>query len=100
MEKCRNNGRVTGRTRCYFSSVEGTRESYIDLSPWLDKSPIQIRETTPLDKAIEMFRALGLRYLLVTRNGQLIGVLKKKDILEHIEMYRRGVHRRDEGEIL
>jgi signal-transduction protein with cAMP-binding, CBS, and nucleotidyltransferase domain len=39
------------------------------------------------------------RYLLVTRNGQLVGVLKKKDILEHIEMYRKGIHRRDEDDI-
>ena len=36
-------------------------------------------------------RALGIRYLLITRNGQLVGILKKKDILEHIEMYRKGL---------
>jgi len=99
MQKCRENPKVGGSTRCYFSAVEGARERYIDLSAWLDKSPIQIRETTPLDKAIEMFRALGLRYLLVTRGGQLIGILKKKDILEHIEMYRKGMHRRDDGDM-
>ena len=31
-------------------------ESYVDLSPHLDKSPIQITEKTPLDRVIEMFR--------------------------------------------
>ena len=46
----------------------------------------QITEKTPLDRVIEMFRALGIRYLLVTQNGQLVGILKKKDILEHIEV--------------
>ena len=58
-------------------------ESYVDLSAHLDKSPIQITEKTPLDRVIEMFRALGIRYLLVTQNRQLVGILKKKDILEH-----------------
>jgi signal-transduction protein with cAMP-binding, CBS, and nucleotidyltransferase domain len=51
----------------------------------------QITEKTPLDRVIEMFRALGIRYLLVTQNGQLVGILKKKDILEHIELYRKGL---------
>ena len=51
----------------------------------------QITEKTPLDRVIEMFRALGIRYLLVTQNGQLVGILKKKDILEHRELYRKGL---------
>jgi signal-transduction protein with cAMP-binding, CBS, and nucleotidyltransferase domain len=37
----------------------------------------------------QMFRALGLRYVLVSRHGQLVGIIKKKDILEHIELYHR-----------
>jgi len=50
----------------------------------------QITEKTPLDRVIEMFRALGIRYLLVTQNGQLVGILKKKDILEHIELIAKA----------
>ena len=97
MSKAAANGRVTPQTLCSFGTPAGlpddaeAAESYIDLSPWLDASPIQIMETTPLDRVIEMFRGLGLRYLLVTHNGQLVGILKKKDILEHIELYRKGL---------
>jgi len=38
----------------------------------------------------------GIRYLLVTQNGQLVGILKKKDILEHIELFRKGLSDRRE----
>jgi len=38
----------------------------------------------------------GIRYLLVTQNGQLVGILKKKDILEHIELFRKGLSERRE----
>lgn len=62
-----------------------------DLSPFMDQSPIQIVEMTPLDRVIEMFKALGLRHLMVTRHGALVGIIKKKDILEHIQIF----HRRD-----
>jgi hypothetical protein len=83
----------------------------------MDQSPIQIVEMTPLDRVIEMFKALGLRHLMVTRHGALVyplpplpiqplqlvseppphpppsqvGIIKKKDILEHIQIF----HRRD-----
>uniref|UniRef100_A0A0C3SUS8 CBS domain-containing protein n=1 Tax=Guillardia theta (strain CCMP2712) TaxID=905079 RepID=A0A0C3SUS8_GUITC len=97
MRKCRNHPRLTGKTKCFFSSKVDCDDPYVDLSPWLDQSPIQIVETTPLDRVIEMFRALGLRYLLVTHNGQLVGILKKKDILEHIELYRKGLSDRREA---
>jgi hypothetical protein len=87
-------------------------------SPFMDQSPIQIVEMTPLDRVIEMFKALGLRHLMVTRHGALVccpfplrlcrscvnvtptrnsdaltqvGIIKKKDILEHIQIF----HRRD-----
>jgi hypothetical protein len=38
----------------------------------MDQSPIQIVEMTPLDRVIEMFKALGLRHLMVTRHVALV----------------------------
>lgn len=38
--------------------------------------------------AVDMVRGLGLRYLLVTADGKLVGIIKKKDLLEHIEYHR------------
>lgn len=102
LQKCRQHSQVAGTTKCVFSADHQTSDNatYVDLSPWLDQSPIQIGETAPLDRLIEMFRALGLRYLLVTHNGALVGILKKKDILEHIELYRKGMADRREDNSL
>jgi len=62
--------------------------AWIDLSPYLDRSPTLIFDTTPFDRAVDMVRGLGLRYLLVTADGKLVGIIKKKDLLEHIEYHR------------
>lgn len=37
-----------------------------------------------------MFKKLGLRYLLVSQRGLLLGVITKKDILQHIQMTQPG----------
>ena len=34
-------------------------------------------ETTPLNRVIDTFRALRLRYVLVVRNGALVGITTK-----------------------
>jgi chloride channel 3/4/5 len=74
LDKARLNPRVTGATRCYFAvDASVPRDlAYIDLSPWLDQSPIQIVEITPLDRVIDIRNSLHhfifscvLLYLLV-----------------------------------
>jgi len=76
-------------TPCIFSrSVCPAAGAWIDLSPYLDRSPTLIFDTTPFDRAVDMVRGLGLRYLLVTADGKLVGIIKKKDLLEHIEYHR------------
>mmetsp|Transcript_31448 Transcript_31448/g.77096 ORF Transcript_31448/g.77096 Transcript_31448/m.77096 type:complete len:751 (-) Transcript_31448:215-2467(-) len=62
--------------------------AFLDFNPWLDQSPIQIVETTPLNRVIDTFRALRLRYVLVVRNGALVGITTKRDILRRIHTFR------------
>jgi chloride channel 3/4/5 len=50
----------------------------------LDMAPITVTDQTPMETVIDMFRKLGLRQTLVTRNGRLLGIITKKDILRHI----------------
>jgi CBS domain-containing protein len=45
-------------------------------------------ETTPLNRVIDTFRALRLRYVLVVRNGALVGITTKRDILRRIHTFR------------
>ncbi|KAI3650834.1 hypothetical protein MP228_004315 [Amoeboaphelidium protococcarum] len=76
-----------------------------DLSSLVDRNPIKITPTYSMDVVVEMFRKMGLRYVLVAFHGgvlcepantasneqqkpvvgSLVGILTKKDILRCIE---------------
>mmetsp|Transcript_20758 Transcript_20758/g.42215 ORF Transcript_20758/g.42215 Transcript_20758/m.42215 type:complete len:754 (+) Transcript_20758:87-2348(+) len=81
-------------TACFFTADRPFPRNapYLDFNPWLDQSPIQIVETTPLNRVIDTFRALRLRYVLVVRNGALVGITTKRDILRRIHTFR-GAHK-------
>jgi len=70
--------RDRGRERRHGRESE---QQLIDLSPWMDKMPMQLVASTSMVRCIDVFRALGLRYALITRNGELVGLIKKKDLL-------------------
>ncbi|KAJ1994705.1 hypothetical protein H4R33_000128 [Dimargaris cristalligena] len=57
---------------------------FVDLRAALDTPPITMSLTTPMFLVIETFKQLGLRYILITRNGQLNGLITKKDVLRHL----------------
>jgi signal-transduction protein with cAMP-binding, CBS, and nucleotidyltransferase domain len=40
---------------------------------------------TPVSLVFDMFKKLGLRYILVAHRGVLNGIITKKDILQHIQ---------------
>lgn len=50
----------------------------------LDASPFTASDVTPMETIIDMFRKLGLRQVLITHNGKLLGIITKKDVLRHI----------------
>lgn len=57
----------------------------LKLKKLLDLAPITITDETPMETVIDMFRKLGLRQVLVTHNGRLLGIITKKDVLRHIK---------------
>lgn len=59
----------------------------IDLSPFVDRTPLSICCEAPLEYAVEMFGKLGLRFLCVTEEGtgRLVGVIIKKRLVGFIE---------------
>jgi chloride channel 3/4/5 len=59
----------------------------IDLSPFVDRTPLTICASAPLEYAVEMFSKLGLRYLCITEEGtgRLIGVVIKKRLVGFVE---------------
>ncbi|XP_078450713.1 H(+)/Cl(-) exchange transporter 4-like isoform X1 [Lampetra fluviatilis] len=50
----------------------------------VDDAPLAVSDRTPMDTVVDMFRKLGLRQCLVTRNGRLLGIITKKDVLRHM----------------
>ncbi|KAL1284709.1 H(+)/Cl(-) exchange transporter [Trichinella pseudospiralis] len=75
----------------YFSAVapvgpEGPgRPVPLRLRKLLDLAPISITDQTPMETVIDIFRKLGLRQLLVTHMGKLLGIVTKKDVLVHLK---------------
>jgi chloride channel 3/4/5 len=59
---------------------------FIDLKSHLDVAPIHVQPTMPLNVLFSMFKALGLRYVLVVSKGHLRGVITKKDVLQYISL--------------
>jgi len=57
----------------------------LKLKKLLDLAPITLTDETPMETVIDMFRKLGLRQVLVTHNGRLLGIITKKDVLRHIK---------------
>jgi len=75
---------------CYFGvpvdkTIQESGVLYVDFLPYIDETPLEIAPSTPLNLVFDMFKKLGLRYILVSKRGVLLGVITKKDILSHIQ---------------
>ncbi len=42
----------------------------------------------PMVIVIELFKNLGMRFVLVIKHGKLVGILTKKDVLRHMAIVR------------
>lgn len=64
----------------------------VDLTPFVDRTPLSICAKAPLEYAVEMFSKLGLRYLCVTEEGTgaLVGVVIKKRLVGYLEKLKES----------
>jgi chloride channel 3/4/5 len=62
----------------------------LDLSMFVDRTPMTICAKAPMEYAVEMFGKLGLRYVCVLEEGssRLVGVIIKKRLVSYLE----GLH--------
>ncbi|KZS08629.1 Chloride channel protein [Daphnia magna] len=65
--------------------------SPVKLRRILDLAPITVTDHTPMETVIDMFRKLGLRHVLVTHNGRLLGIMTKKDVMLHMSHHQRTI---------
>ena len=70
------------------------RDCYIDLRPFMNPTPYTIQEKSSLNRGFTLFRALGLRHLVVVNDtNQVIGIVTRKDLAR----YRTWTHRGQMG---
>jgi chloride channel 3/4/5 len=64
----------------------------VDLTPFVDRTPLTVCAKAPLEYSVEMFSKLGLRYLCVTEEGtgRLVGVIIKKRLVGYLEQLKEG----------
>ena len=55
----------------------------LDLSPLIDPTPLTVHHRLPLETAMELFKKLGPRVILVDHHGVLEGLLTVKDCLKY-----------------
>ena len=75
----------------------------LDLRPWMDQMPITLNSRSTLALTVDMFLKLGIKNMLFSDQGQLVGMLTKKDlwyILSHkhdLDVQQTTNGRRDQG---
>ncbi|GAA5983957.1 hypothetical protein JCM5350_001806 [Sporobolomyces pararoseus] len=62
----------------------GQENSWISLKPWIDEIPVTLSQDTPMEVVVQMFQRIGLRFVLLTKQGVLMGMLTKIDLHAHI----------------
>jgi len=77
---------LTPSTLCFFASPGSEHSMYVDLRPWMDSTPTQVTPRTPINIIFDMFKKMGMRYVLVANRGRLVGIITKKDILQQISV--------------
>ncbi|KAL8808291.1 MAG: hypothetical protein Q9223_001615 [Gallowayella weberi] len=73
----------TSRIRLLGEAEEGD----LDLSKFVDRTPLTICAQAPMEYLVEMFGKLGLRYICVVEegSGKLVGVIIKKRLVVWLE---------------
>ena len=53
----------------------------------------QVTHKTPMTTVVDLFRRMGVRQIMVTRLGRLVGIITKKDVIKHMAfMSKREAH--------
>lgn len=77
------------------------RECYMDLRPFMNPCPYTLNEGSSLSRTFKLFRALGLRHIVVVdENNEVVGMVTRKDIARYRMWSHRGQMGLEEVHIL
>ena len=62
------------------------------------QTSFEVTSTMPMVSVIELFRRLGMRFVLVMQSSRLVGIITRKDVLRHISAMD-SKHRDDSADV-
>ena len=65
----------------HLDTFNSGSEVFTDLSKWVDKAPLTVSSASSCEMVVELFIKLGIRSLLVVKNGVFVGLVHKKRVL-------------------
>lgn len=76
------------------TSGEDEASGDLDLTAFVDRTPLTMSDNTPMEYAVECFGKLGLKHLMITEEGtgKLRGVCLKKRVIQYIESLHEDGH--------
>jgi len=94
---------LPSHAQCIFSNVEDPEAhqtsmheqmagDYVDLSSWVNTTPLATSPRQPLDIVMQLFKTMGPRVIWVEEYGHLVGLLTIKDLLKEVIIHERREH--------
>lgn len=65
--------------------LSATNEVVLNLAGFRDRYLCQVAPETPISDVYDCFSSLGVRMVFVTRHGELLGLISKKDIIAYCD---------------
>lgn len=65
-------------------------EDILELGGWVERNPLYVQPTMPLEVVMELFKKMGPRVILISRFGQMEGLVTVKDLLKVIASQERA----------
>ncbi|KAI4845305.1 CLC voltage-gated chloride channel [Aureobasidium sp. EXF-8845] len=119
LDRARRDQMATPRTKCFFTPLAGhvpitpstpnpnihmdylsassSPHSSVDLSKFIDATPITVHPRLPLETVMELFKKLGPRVILIEHRGRLTGLITVKDCLKYQFMVEAHENPKDDS---
>ncbi|CUM65225.1 uncharacterized protein PRCAT00002856001 [Priceomyces carsonii] len=83
LEILQRNEEVDDNALCNFEKSTRNSSNKVDFSSIINRSPLTIHINTSLEYVFNIFAQVGPRYILVEKEGLLVGNITRKDILRY-----------------
>ena len=85
IDKARSTSHIPSSTRISFAPPPPTADTArdLDLSKFIDPTPLTVHPRLPLETVMELFKKMGPRAILIEYRGRLAGLVTVKDCLKY-----------------